>query len=529
MFKVVIIDDDPIIRKGLSMMINWQDLGFEICATARDGKEGIEILHRHQPQLLISDIQMPGMNGLEMIELIRKSYPDMQVIIVTGFRNFDYARKALKLGVLEILLKPTCLEELVETLHQASGLITQIDEDRHLEKQRVQESRQNLFIRQQRLFKEYALGLKTFSANSKKELEKTGLTENPYCLMLTQCRSDQEDREGMFQKAIAQVLGDFSSEKIQITSFRQDRHLSGFMAIFKDTKIEDCDISALKEILQQAIEILRSNLGIVVNVMLSSASSEWKDIRDRYKEAEGLSGMTFLYGKEGILLSPSAMEEVPEEIDRESQQNRFLEWIKEGKQDELRTFFDSRNPFWCNLLDEREIKKLFSSIIHRIFDIRMLYLLPEDEAWEPVSWIDRIMHSETLDDALSLLSSYSIGSAEEIFGLLHQGKSDYVDRAKEFIKQNYHQELTLQQTADYACISSFYLSRLFKQNVGISFSSYLNQQRIEEAKILLERTELKFFEIGERIGVPDPYYFSKLFKRMEGVTPSQFKKNLTDS
>ncbi|WMC91864.1 response regulator transcription factor [Kineothrix sp. MB12-C1] len=116
MYKVVIIDDEPIIVRGLEKTVKWESLGCVVAGTAGDGLEGLEVIRREKPDILISDISMPNMDGLSMIAALKSEFPDMEVTILTGFRDFDYAREAIRLGVCRFLLKPSKMEELDEAL-----------------------------------------------------------------------------------------------------------------------------------------------------------------------------------------------------------------------------------------------------------------------------------------------------------------------------------------------------------------------------------------------------------------------------
>ena len=121
MYRVVIIDDEPIIVQGLSLTIPWGDYGCEIVGTAGSGEEGLELVRRVKPDILFSDIAMPGMSGLQMIAALRSELPHMLITILTGYRDFDYAQTAIRLGVSRFLLKPTNLEEIKEAIHFMTG------------------------------------------------------------------------------------------------------------------------------------------------------------------------------------------------------------------------------------------------------------------------------------------------------------------------------------------------------------------------------------------------------------------------
>lgn len=146
MFSVMLIDDEEIIRKGLRKLIPWEDLGCEIVAEAEDGEQGFELIKEHVPDIIISDIRMPKKNGLEMIADVKDINPDTQIIILTGFREFEYAQEAIKLGVLQFLLKPSKIPEITAAIEEAVSNL-KIQEKENEEYNRMKEEVKNYYLK----------------------------------------------------------------------------------------------------------------------------------------------------------------------------------------------------------------------------------------------------------------------------------------------------------------------------------------------------------------------------------------------
>lgn len=521
MYKAIIMDDDPIVRKGLQTMIHWETYGFEICGSSRDGLEGLDQIERFKPDLVLTDIQMPGMNGLEMLHKVRDRYPAMQVIIVTGFRNFDYAREALQLGALEILLKPTRLEDLQQTVEKAADKLRQ-QESKEQESLKIQREHEehHLMLAGESL-RNLALGLQDYSPEEGEKLKKLGTKLLPSYILMADYRSSEEEAPLLHPVEMVSAINTAFSEEFTLIPFQQNPHRSAFLLTSHG---EITEMDEIKNRSEKLIADLEGKKDVLLSLALSSPLKSWEELRARYNEAESLMGYRFLYGSSHLLSPQPLKEDQPQSDTFEEQQEELLEKIKKGDLPRVRAFFQRDDLFWSYRQEERELKRRFVAILNHMHQIREFYELSLEDEWDPVQMIDRIMHALTVDQILSSMIPWIISCTEEIYCILNQEKSDYVERAKEFMKENYREDITLQQTADYACVSIFYLSRLFKQNEGISFNSYLNRVRMDEAKQLLINTRLKAYEIGEKVGIPDPYYFSKLFKKMEGLTPSQFRK-----
>jgi len=519
MYKAIIMDDDPIVRKGLQTMIDWESYGFVICSSSRDGVEGLEQIERYQPDLVLTDIQMPGLNGLEMLHRVRNRFPDMQVIIVTGFRNFDYAREALQLGVLEILLKPTPLEDLKKTVEKAALKIGEAKKKELESLQIRREHEEHYHMLAEERLRSLALGLQDYEPKDDEPLKVLGENLFPLRILLIDPVTQEGIQTVHLPPDFITTLTGALPENCQVIPFQQNPRRSAFLL---HNRIPD--LTEMESWAESFIAEIKSSSAILLSLSLSSPLTSWKDLREGYRETESLMGLSFLYGKGRLLFPRQVRETISSQAEFEEQQSYILEKIKKGDLPSLREFFAREDLFWSSRQEERQLKRRFVSLLNQMIQIREFYQLSLHDEWDPVQMIDRIMNAHSVDHILSNMVPFILSCTEEIYCILNQEKSDYVERAKDFMKENFREEITLQQTADYACVSIFYLSRLFKQNEGISFNAYLNRIRMDEAKQLLKNTQLKAYEIGERVGISDPYYFSKLFKKMEGMTPSQYRK-----
>lgn len=366
MYKVVIVDDDRIIRKGLSSLIPWKEHGFELVGVAADGEKGLEIIEKENPQIVISDIQMPFMDGLEMTKEIKDFNPITKVILLTGYEDFKYAHEAIKLRAFDYLLKPVETSELVDKLKQAS------QEWEH-DYQTEYRNKESQHVTQQQF-------LKGLSSNSKIDVNRS------------------------FDKDLVQFISLGLPEKV-ISHLEETKKRLDSMSV------------SLQEIILLAIK----GIHLIFHEAANFAKT-WDAAKFNYLES-------------------------------------------------------------------------------------------------------RIMNRQTIDEVFKEVQTISLDLAVFVNKMNGNQKHSLVDKAIDFIRQNYYDtSLNLQRVADEVHVSSAYLSNLFKVEKGFNFGDVLLETRMKRAMELFRQTDLKSYEVAERIGYSNPQYFSISFKKYTGYSPAEFKK-----
>lgn len=416
MYKVLIVDDEAIIRKGLKTIVDWDQLQCNVCGEACDGIEAIEMVKTHLPDMIIIDIRMPGMNGIDTIKYIKEIDKKCKIIILSGYRDFEYMQSAIKLGAFDYILKPSKVKDIVDVVQRA---INQIEEEEKKE-QEVDSLRRNVedstvALRQKLL---YDLLLNTNSS-----IEST-LEEIKLCnLSITNYR------------VIAIQISNLDSE---CGGFR----IQGISDLFYETFRKHCQVFSVKI----------SKEGFVYII-----TSEDKDVL--IKETE-------------------------------------------GKLSEL-----------INSINEYYNFKILASISDYGNDIFKLNLHFKQA-------LKGLNIKSEYESSLILNENDTEGKEEKVvfMPLVIRNTVDYLNK-------NYKNNITLNEVAEYNNISSYYLSRLFTKEIGKNFVDYLNEIRIEKAKALLKENNYKYYEIADMVGINDAHYFSKMFKKYTGLTPSDYKNN----
>jgi len=513
---VLIVEDEYLIRSLIRNSIDWEALGFQIVGEAEDGEQALELVKKIRPRLLIVDINIPFVNGIELATTVRLQNPHIQIIILTGYEEFQYARKALQVGVLSYLLKPLNPEELIQALSQAKQTILK-DEWEIVQKFGV--SNQGLGV-----------DVSIVKTEFLRSLLKSPLEEQ------------LEARLQLYKVQIPQIarLGLSSGKRILDPVFRN--LLPRNLVVFPDesgrlvlllpddpgkARMQDTEYYGICRILIEK----GKELGEAVTVGISGSLSQIDELPRAYHEAEQALEEKFYKGSQKIyLFDPSTQKQRETELPPIVDKRQLLIVFREMKRvketvstllDQLKAIQASRKS--CELVCIEIISVLQEYFEEQGID-KMAELLKKD--------IFLILESL---DTFSSFKTWLLQFVEEAL-LLSNGKVTHrtrfiVQRAKEFMERNYAKKsLTLEQIADVVNVAPNYLSTVFKKELRVSVIEYLTSYRLKKAKELLDEDPLlTITEVAEKVGYMDPYYFSKCFRKQYGLAPSFYlrRKNGT--
>lgn len=517
--KVLIADDERQIRSGLQEGIPWGNLGFNEVYVAENGIEALALCRQYQPELVITDIRMPGMDGLELGEKLRTLYAPVEIIILSGYSEFDYARSAITMGAFDYLLKPIRIKEFVECIKkvhykleryfqdcQDKSEINVINRTRTLQqmmmsKELLAESERKIFLEQFQLkiTGDIVIGVCSVDGVFEYDLDQFGL-------YLEKCMHD------LFQK--------YKGEEL----YWERGNLFFLLSVFSQAELMH-RISILKEEFLNCNKILKNQFGNTVTIALSRIGSV-SEAAILFRETEQILKKRLYCGKESfleqedeiisnkIMLNPIKEEELKKRIESLDYEHihLYLEEIFEElilekvvSADFVRSICEQLKNYLIKVLMDKgiDVAGIFENNRNLLHEIPEYFTIREYEAW-----IDTLYQM-----ILKGLSSLS--------GKQH---SRVILQAVDYISKNFSGNINLENTAEYVQKSKNYFSYLFKKELGISFIDYLNQVRVEEAKKLLDTTDDKSYEISYKTGFNDYKYFSSVFKKITGMSPAQYKK-----
>lgn len=526
MYKVLIIDDEVLVRVGLKTTIDWQKIGFIVVADASDGEQGYAQYKKHQPDVIITDIKMPKENGLSMIEKIRKENKKVIILVLTVYDDFSYARKALKLGADDYILKSEVEDEkLIELM---TGIKEKIDKKNIAKTKKTEITRDSL---KRSLFNDMLKN--NFNINSKikkqcKELDFAvsntvfGLVSIIMNDVLVQEKREKENLQKV-NNAIANIIFDqLSSKNI---NFIYNNESNDYTLLLSSPRLNK---NKLNNILNSISNASQQYFGVFVKIFHTNLFENIEAISSRYK---------FLIEKTNILFYKSFQKTFIKEsseikfnrlniFDLKKQYNqKFINFIGEKNLERIeilnkkvKTFFKDNN------IEPMIVKIFYSNLIADIFDNYEVVFKDNKKIKHFEYYHYRVMQFKDLDSVIELFYDLITEVIVEIDNCRYDNSKFIVSRALNYIQSNYDKQISLENIADGLHMSKNYLCNIFKEETGENTSLYINKVKIEKAKKMLLKKDYRIKELYEKVGFSNQYYFSKVFKKITGMTVTEYKK-----
>ncbi len=537
MYKVLIIDDEPIIRKGIKNIINWKQLDCEVCAEASDGTEGMELIKKLLPEIILTDIRMPGLDGLDMLKQVKDIVPNSKIIIVSGYREFDYVREAIKCGAFDFLLKPTRLEELTAVLARAVDVLNE-QKLRHSEFDKFK----LLFEQSIPLLKEKLLCDIVFEINSNENemTEKMKLFNihiSNFVFIVIENDMDESSVNTQYDKQLYQfgIINSFEeilAEKYEVHVISLNSNKVGF--IIQNNSHSGINMAEILEKTAYLQEMIFNAFGISISIALSTEGSSVFELPEKLKECQySLEYKSYLGNNSIIQYSDlNSFFKYEDYSLLERYKKQLLEGVKAGNEALVKASTDSISNFISsNTISINYLKNFYYSALSSINNIRISVLAANsdkkhEEGKDIASLLKLIEKSDNTEEMNSLLQQVALKIANKVNSFNNKSIRVTLRKAIDYINEHYSESVTLNEVAEHTFVTTFYISRMFKKELGTSFIDYLNDIRIEKAKELLKDVKYKSYEVANLVGIPDPHYFSRLFKKHSGISPSEYRETL---
>ncbi|MGL4911686.1 MAG: response regulator [Romboutsia sp.] len=493
MHKVYLLDDEPMILEGLRYIIPWEEYGFEIVGSAKNGQEGYEEIINKEVDLIVSDIMMPKMTGLELIERLKKENYKAKFIVMSAFQEFEYAKKAIEIGAENYLLKPIDEDELSNNIKNIQEILRK--ESKQKKERKLIENNYILDIFKNESIENIDNKLEELGVNTYSEHEK-------FCAVIVEVKNSSKDIEA--------ILSDKSKEYGFLFCVESNSKAVILLSIKEHKNV----IEKLTDIKNEYI----SNDGATVYISIGRKINKISELNKSYKTAEEVSEFKMVYP------NISWIKEYKEENCYSSNINKEIEEIKDIIMDKNYTeTLEIIKALFAKVKEESTSPKviklkaieIFLNVYNYFNDSKIIKGLNE--------YLERVINKDTVDDIedevinMIMFMQSKLKNTEESI-------SPIIIKLLQHIEKNYKNDLNLKEISEKLNVNAIYLGQLFQKETGILFSDYINNFRVNRAKELLIDTSLKASEIGDLVGYANKNYFYRKFKDLVGITPSEWRK-----
>lgn len=538
MVKLFLAEDEIVMREGIKKHIDWEGEGISFVGEAGDGELAYPMILNLKPDILITDIKMPFMDGLQLSELVKKELPDIHIIILSGYDEFSYAQKAVSLGVSEYLLKPIAPAKLLSAVRKAAEEIekehgsTQTD----WSQEELEEKRE---LEKLRLFNAVIMnGLSVPDIINQAGDLGISLTAQYFRVILMQLnvKGEAGDAFSETQNAFRTKLMNYAGTRDDL--YISDRGIEGFIMLQTGNDISVLE-AATDEAVKEIIALVRETENAAYYFGIGSIVNRMREIRHSYDDANRAFSYRFLTDADKVMYSGSGDQnpdvhdadntiiDISGAVSNESTHKALDNFLRTGTYDEVKPFFDGIFSSLGTMNVNSVIFLNYLTVDAYFLMIRFLQEIGEEQ-----DRVDRICGDinstlgrlKTWQDAKEYLSDYlqNVIKLRDSSSAKRYGK--ILGTTVGYIDSHYADpDISLNDAAAIANMSPNHFSAVFSQEMGITFIEYLIKKRMDRAKELLMTTDIKSSEIAYEVGYKDPHYFSHTFKKTQGVTPKEYR------
>lgn len=535
MIKVLVVDDDSVARTNMKVLIDWEKNGYEICGEATNGEEAIQFIKESDPDIVITDISMPIMDGIALIEHLNQYFPQIKIIALSGYEDFDYVRKSMKRGAVDYILKHTLepqvfLEVLNTAKERILDALSEHNKKRMLEAQ-INESRTVL---RQKFINQLVLGSIIERTEILQRIDelKLDIDEKNLSIVLFEvddfnilCEKSSPKDIHKLISSVENISAEILKESVKaVTSHIQD---GKFVIIFSfghmrsNLYINNIIVTTIKRIKSS----IKRYLNITACFSYSTIFADIAQIHQYYKEAEVVLQGRFFKGKDRIIEESSHSNEYLN-LDL-AEEKTIIRALKTQSIDKIESCLEGIfTKFVTNKISYNSIQMICAELINIVnrvaretgINVKRIY----NDKDIPYSSMNKF---ETLME----MRNWILQLYKKFISLIGETKydpnySEYTRKAICYIQKNYKKNVSLYEAAQTIGVNSSYLSRVFKEDCGMGFVEYLNHIRVGYAKQIIEVSEMKLKDVAQEAGFNNYTYFFKVFKDVLNLTPVEYER-----
>lgn len=515
-WKIAIVDDDEHVVKGIGATLNQSNLNCTVVGTARNGKDGLDMILKEQPDLVITDIYMPERDGIEMIQALRDNGFDKKIIILSGYSEFQHAKQALKLKIEDYLSKPASRQTIIHTVKQT---LEQLDQtlkknyDFQRYKTKVNQYERYLTVELIELAVKGQLNLTTLQSNQQAIIEQwSSRLHMPIKLNFMTIERDQTSKLAdnyLMSFAIANIINDTMTHfSFDFHYIKVDQHNSILCLHLSEKEAEE---TYLLEKIDTAINLLKKNL---LNVIALNTHVERGNIKSTWTETISAIHQLLMTNTtdDGHMLA----------VNLTSINTQLAKAIRTTDIERIKA---SINDFFNELNDKTFLPSIAIHIGLELWTI-FKYELADiginiaEQSQPPFNIYNKLIQYNTWAELNGFFNDFIDDISKESVFQDNMKHSKLIDDVLHYIEDNIEKPITLNEIAEELYISRNYLGKLFKNLMNLPFKAYVTQYRIDKARKMLLTGHYRIYEVAEAVGFDNPAYFSAVFKKVLGYPPS---------
>lgn len=530
LYNILLVDDEADVLQAMKKKIDWEAMGFCLAGTAENGQEALEMADQLHIDVVMTDIKMPYMDGLTLCRKLKENYRNMKVVIYSGFDEFEYAREAVHLEAEEYLLKPISARDMEGVFRRIREKLDQeFSEYRNLN--RLSEYYQKSLPAMQEQLVMSILDGRITGERAKNMLETYDMKlKAPYYVVATLfAEENHKDIHNSNAQILALSLRDMAQDYLnERIGFYSTIFLDEVNLVFMLNKEDEMErvLYHLDQICKMGYRVLK----VPVTAAVGQICSQLEFLNTSYQEAKNAMEYRTIMGGNQVIyihdIEPSPKESVSlMEYDFQN----LMRAVKLGDRDETNAAIGQFMESIRSLsISPGQYQLLFMELMTEIMKIGRSYKLHTEQIFgeNSVSWQELYKYI-SIDDLEQWLQEVCTNLRHTLRHERTDSTMKLTEQAKEYIEQHYKEnDLSAETLCRYLNVSATYFSTIFKKEVGLSFVAYLTRIRLEHAVELLRTTEDKTYVIAEAVGYTEPNYFSYVFKKQYGFSPSKYRANL---
>ena len=516
MYTYLIIDDEELIRKGTIKKLSPMENLVQCIGEAENGQEGIEKIKELHPDIVVLDMQMPVMDGTKLLPYLAEHFPEIPLIVISGYRDFDYVKHAISAKAIDYILKPfsreaiqKCMSDAIGRLESKSALETQIINS--------EEEKENAYYEYDlQILRSLIMGYHTDTTDiSSKRLNFINRTHNLILLTLHFPQIPPEE-------AVQKWLEDHGFGNLALYLPSPDNKQIGFLLLFIP---EDSSLSSKQFTLQvvDSFLIWAKQCDFPVLIGISETHSDLKQLHDAFLET------SVALNRQKLSAPPSAYYYYEEEEQKNMQWDKldeFLFRIESGMSEQVAELTDELFSYFltirnCTLADVKYYCYYLSTQCRIILDY---YVNQPDSKASSNSMQNIVNHLFLLSDLKDYYKQFFLNLTTLLKPQSVYSGNDVIEKIQVYMQRNYQKDLTQEFVSYLFYLNRSYLSTLFKARTGEKFVDYLNEIRVNKAKELLANSDRKMYQVAKAVGYDNVKYFFRVFKKKTGVTPEQYRE-----